>query len=139
MILLDTNVVSEWAAPNPSAVVRRWLNALDEDATYVSVVSIAEIARGVDRLAAGRRKSALADWLERGLLPRFDERCLRVDEVIALDWARLMGDAERGGRPIDAFDALIGATARVHGLTLATRNTRDFLDRGITLVDPWND
>lgn len=138
MILLDTNVVSEWASPRPSEAVRDWLNALDEDETYVSAVSIAEIARGVDRLRAGRRKDALAEWLRDGLLPRFDERCLPVDAGVALEWARLVGDGDRTGRPIEAFDALIGATARAHGLALATRNTRHFVDRGITLLDPWS-
>ena len=137
-MLLDTNVLSAWASPHADEGVRHWLNGLDEDRTFVSAISIAELARGIDRLPAGRRQSALRDWLQGELLPRFDRRCLPVGAAVALEWAILSGAGTRSGRPIDAFDALIGATARVHGLTLATRNTRHFKDRGIDLFDPWH-
>lgn len=117
--------------------VLAWLNELDEDRSFISVVSIAEIRRGVALMDVGRKREALAEWLARDLPQRFEQRILPVDEPVALTWGDLMGLAKRRGRGLSSMDGLIAATAMAEGLTLATRNTRDFEGFGIELFDPW--
>ncbi|TCU20445.1 type II toxin-antitoxin system VapC family toxin [Rhizobium sullae] len=136
-LLLDTNVLSEVTKPRPEARVLHWLDGLDEDRAFISVVSIAEIRRGVALMANGRKRDALAEWLVRDLPQRFERRVIPVDEPVALAWGDLMGLAKRSGRGLASMDGLIAATAMAHDLTLATRNIRDFDGLGIETIDPW--
>ncbi|TPK48588.1 type II toxin-antitoxin system VapC family toxin [Mesorhizobium sp. B2-5-4] len=136
-LLLDTKVLSEVTRPSPDARVLDWLDGLDEDRSFISVVSIAEIRRGVALMDEGRKREALAEWLARDLPQRFEQRVLPVDELVALAWGDLMGLAKRRGRGLSSMEGLIAATAVAQELTLATRNTRDFEGFGIELFDPW--
>lgn len=136
-LLLDTNVLSEVTRPAPDARVLDWLDGLDEDRSFISVVSIAEIRRGGALMDEGRKREALAEWLARDLPQRFEQRVLPVDEMVALAWGDLMGLAKRRGRGLSSMDGLIAATAMAQGLTLATRNTKDFEGFGLELFDPW--
>ncbi|MBM2715229.1 type II toxin-antitoxin system VapC family toxin [Mesorhizobium caraganae] len=136
-LLLDTNVLSEVTRPAPNAHVLEWLDGLDEDRSFISVVSMAEIRRGVALMDEGRKRDALAEWLARDLPQRFEQRVLSVDEPVALAWGDLMGLAKRRGRGLSSMDGLIAATAIARELTLATRNTKDFEGFGIELFDPW--
>lgn len=137
-LLLDTNVLSEVTKPAPDPRVLHWLNQLDEDRSFISVVSIAEIRRGVALMDAGRKRETLAEWLAQDLPQRFEQRLLHIDEPIALAWGDLMALAKRRGRGLSSMDGLIAATATAKKLTLATRNTRDFEGFGIDLFDPWS-
>lgn len=136
-LLLDTNVLSEVTKPAPDAHVLDWLDRLDEDRSFISVVSIAEIRRGVALMDDGRKRDALAVWLARDLPQRFEQRILAVDESIALAWGDLMGLAKRRGRGLSSIDGLIAATAIAKDLTLATRNMKEFDGFGIELFNPW--
>lgn len=136
-LLLDTNVLSEVAKPAPDASLLAWLDGLDEDRAFISVVTIAEIRRGIALMDEGRRRHALAEWLAVDLPRRFDQRIVPVDEPVALAWGDLMGLAKRRGRGLSSMDGLIAATAIARELTLATRNTRDFDGLGIDLLNPW--
>jgi predicted nucleic acid-binding protein len=136
-LLLDTNVLSEVTRPAPDARGLDWLDGLDEDRSFISVVSIAEIRRGVALMDGGRKREALAEWLARDLPQRFEQRVLPVDEPVALAWGDLMGLAKRHGRGLSSMDGLIAATAIAQEFTLATRNTKDFEGLGIELFDPW--
>jgi len=136
-LLLDTNVLSEVTRPAPDARVLDWLDRLDEDRSFISVISIAEIRRGVALMDEGRKRDALAEWLARDLPQRFEQRVLPVDEPVALAWGDLMGVAKRHGRGLSSMDGLIAATAIAQELTLATRNTKDFEGFGLELFDPW--
>ncbi|WP_037078292.1 type II toxin-antitoxin system VapC family toxin [Neorhizobium vignae] len=136
-LLLDTNVLSEVTKPRPEAHVLEWLDGLDEDRAFISVVSIAEIRRGVALMDTGRKRDALAEWLARDLPHRFEHRVIPVDEPVALAWGDLMGLAKRSGRGLASMDGLIAATAIAHDLTLVTRNTKDFEGFGIEIIDPW--
>lgn len=136
-LLLDTNVLSEVTKPSPDANVLGWLDRLDEDRTFISVVSIAEIRRGVALMDEGRRRDSLTEWLARELPQRFEQRVLPVDEAVALAWGDLLGVAKRRGRGLSSMDGLIGATAIAQCLTLATRNIKDFDGFGIDLYNPW--
>ena len=137
--LLDTNVLSEVRRPQPDRRVLAWLDQVDEDRVYLSVISIAEIARGVALLDEGRRKAELAQWLEHELPARFDGRIVQVDAPAALIWGKLLADAKRGGSGLSVMDGWIAAIALAKGLTLVTRNTKDFLQSGVSLFDPWAD
>lgn len=135
--LLDTNVLSEVRRPQPDPNVLAWLDQVDEDRTYLSVISIAEIRRGIGLLDEGRRKRALAEWLEGDLLDRFDGRILPVDVPAALAWGDLMAESKQRGFALAAMDGLIAAHAVSRGLTLVTRNTRDFAGLKVELLNPW--
>ncbi len=138
-LLLDTNVLSEVTKPRPEGRVLAWLDGLDEDRSFISVVSIAEIRRGVALMDNGRKRDALVEWLALDLPQRFEHRVIPVDERVALAWGDLMGEAKRRGRGMSSMDGLIAATAVAHGLVLATRNIKDFEGVGINLIDPWGE
>ena len=137
--LLDTNVVSEPTKPQPDSGVIDWLAEADEDHVFLSVVTLAELRHGVERLDAGARRSRLDRWLTDELPIRFEGRLLQIDLEIADAWGRIMARAQRGGRPMAVMDAFIAATALRHGLTLVTRNVRDFEGTGVLLCNPWRD
>lgn len=135
--LLDTNVVSEWVKPRPNAGVMRWLAGVDEDSVFLSIVTLAELRHGIERLATGSRRNRLDEWLRNDLVLRFDGRVLPIEEETADAWGRLVARREAQGRPINAMDALLAATALVHSLTLVTRNDSDFASSVKTMVNPW--
>jgi toxin FitB len=135
--LLDTNVLSEAMRPRPEPRVLDWLAATDEDRLFISVVSIAEIRRGVVLLPHGRRRNRLADWLSRDLSDRFAGRMLDVGLRVAESWGDLMAESHARGATLEPLDAFFAATALAHGLTLVTRNLRDFQACGVDLLNPW--
>ena len=136
--LLDTNVVSEWVKPEPARSVVAWLAEVDEDEAFLSVIAIAELRRGIELLAAGRRRQRLEKWLSEDLADRFHGRILSIDVFVADAWGRITARAARAGRTVGSMDALVAATAEVHGLALATRNTKDFDHLGVSLFNPWD-
>ncbi|MBB5278752.1 hypothetical protein HNR26_004866 [Rhizobium rosettiformans] len=136
-LLLDTNVLSEVTKPSPDEGVLRWIHGLDEDRTFISIVSIAEIRRGVALMDSGRKRDALGEWLAHDLPQRFENRIIPVEGPVALAWGDLMALAKRSGRGLTSMDGLIAATAVAHQLTLATRNTKDFEGFGVDIINPW--
>jgi predicted nucleic acid-binding protein len=136
--LLDTTVVSEWMKPLPDPSVIRWLAEVDEDRVYLSVMTLAELRYGTERLPAGSRKSRLETWLREELPLRFEGRLLIIETTIADAWGRVMSRCSAVGRPIGAMDAFFAATAEVHALTLVTRSVSDFTASGIFLFNPWS-
>jgi len=136
--LLDTNVLSEWVKPRPDAGVITWLDEADEDRLFLSVVTLAEIRRGIERLQPGRRRQRLDDWLQDELPERFEGRILPVDAAVADTWGRLVARSEAAGRAIGVMDAFIAATASAHDLTLVTRNVGDFKGSMRAILNPWS-
>jgi len=136
--LLDTNVLSEPMKERPNSGVVSWLSQANEDEVFVSVVTITELRYGVERLATGKRRERLDGWLRNELIARFAGRILPVDLRIADACGGLMARSESMGRPLEARDAFIAATAEVHGLILVTRNTSDFEPTLKAIVSPWN-
>ena len=135
--LLDTNIVSEWVKPRPEPKVVNWLADIDEDRVFLSVVTLAELRHGVERLSASRRRTRLDEWLRHDLPARFEGRVLPMDETIAAAWGVIVARREAKGRPIGVMDAWIAATAETHELTLVTRNAADFRDAVSAVLDPW--
>lgn len=114
-----------------------WLDGLDEDRTFISVISIAELQRGVKGMVEGPRRAALAEWLEFDLPERFAGRILPVDRPVAELWGTLMARARTSGIGLSAMDAFFAATALSANLVLATRNIKDFRSLDMPLFDPW--
>ncbi|GLK74269.1 type II toxin-antitoxin system VapC family toxin [Ancylobacter dichloromethanicus] len=138
-LLLDTNVLSEVRRPTPDPKVLAWLDTLDEDRAFISVASIAELRRGIALMDGGRRRDALAVWLAEDLPVRFAGRIVPIDPAIALLWGDLMAQARRSGFALSVMDGFFAATALERGLVLATRNIKDFVSLGVTLLDPWSE
>jgi predicted nucleic acid-binding protein len=105
---------------------------------YFSVVSLGEILKGVTMLPEGKRRSELQQWLDDVLRPWFLGRILPVNERIAERWGVLSGQCRSSGRPLKVADGFIAATALEHGLTLVTRNVKDFAGLGVTVLNPWD-
>lgn len=137
MYLLDTNVVSELrkastGKANPNVVA--WAKGVNASHLFVSVITIMELELGI--LAIERKDDIqggmLRAWFEQQVLPEFVERTLPVDTPIALRCAKLHIPDKRGER-----DAMIAATALVHGMIVVTRNVADFSGTGVSIVNPW--
>jgi predicted nucleic acid-binding protein len=135
--LLDTTVVSEWAKSRPDEGVVAWLAAADEDCIFISVVTLAELRHGIQRLPPGTRRNRLDKWLRNELPMRFEGRVLPIEVAVADAWGRIVARCEAAGRPVGAMDALIAATADVCGLTLVTRNVSDFEPSLKAIINPW--
>jgi predicted nucleic acid-binding protein len=135
--LLDTNVISETMKPRPNLGLLGWLAEADEDRTFLSVVTLMELRYGVERLAAGRKRKRLEEWLDHDLPIRFESRILTIDARVADASGKLVARSESLGRPIETRDAMIAATAEIHGLTLVTRNVSDFEPTVKDLLSPW--
>ena len=134
--LLDTNIISEWVRPRPDSAVVRWLEEVDEDRVFLSVVTLAEIRFGVERLASGRRRTRLDLWLREELPARFDGRIVPVDAIVADACGRLLARARQAGRGLGAMDALIAASCLACDLVLTTRNIGDFKGLGVDIHTP---
>ncbi|WP_296182843.1 type II toxin-antitoxin system VapC family toxin [Pseudomonas sp. UBA1879] len=135
MYLLDTNVVSELRKNHKAAPsVRRWADRTPASSLYLSSITVLELETGILRL--GRHDSAqsamLRTWLDHHVLPAFSGRILPVDAAVALKCARL-----HVPDPRSEYDAMIAATALVHGMTVVTRNTADFSGSGVSVINPW--
>ena len=136
--LLDTNVPSELTRPQSDPHVEDWLDAIDDEQLFLSVVSLGEMLKGLTVLPASKRRQELQQWIDDTLRPWFDGRILPVTERIAERWGVLAGECQLRGRGLSMADGLILATALEHGLTIATRNVRDFSDLGVSIFDPWS-
>jgi predicted nucleic acid-binding protein len=138
-ILLDTNVISEPQKPQPSAAVERFIRDTPEDGLYLSIITIAELYRGVALMAEGRRRIHLSEWVAAELPERFGDRLLPITTSTAALWGDVMARSHRNGRNISVMDGFLAATAAAHGLAIATRNVRHFTGLGLTVIDPWNE
>ena len=137
--LLDTNVISEWVKPRPNGNVIAWLTEASDDEIFISVCTFAELRFGIASMARGKRRDNLDEWLRSDLPARFDKRIVGIDVAIADEWGNIQARARQKGRPIGPMDGLIAATAGVHGMTLATRNSKHLEAVGVPLFNPWND
>jgi len=136
--LLDTNVVSEWTKPRPDPGVVTWLGDTDEDRIFISVVTLAELRHGIERLSPGARRDRLDAWLTEEVPSRFEDRLLDVDAETANMWGRVMARGQAAGRPPSAMDAFIAAVVLRHGMFLVTRNVSDFERLGLRYLNPWS-
>lgn len=135
--LVDTCVLSELVKPRPSEAVVAWVRSRDEADLFLSVLTLGELRKGIDRLDDGVRRRQLERWLETDLLDRFTGRVLAVDGAVALEWGRILAAAEKEGAPVPVVDSLLAATAIVHRLVVATRNVAHLERCHAEVEDPW--
>lgn len=132
--LLDTNILSELVRKTPSDVVVNWLRAIPSDKLYLSVLTLGELRKGIEKLAQGKKKNTLSFWLENDLFELFANNILTVDHAVAKEWGYLAATLPR---PLPVIDALLAATARVHNLKFVTRNVKDFEVPGLEVINPF--
>jgi predicted nucleic acid-binding protein len=137
--LLDTNVPSELTRPRSDPRVERWLEEVDDEQLYLSVISFGELLKGLTILPESKRRIGLQKWLDHTLRPWFEGRVLPVDESIAERWGVLAGECHLRGAPLNTTDGLIAATALEHNLTVVTRNVKDFARLGVAIFNPWEE
>ena len=137
--LLDTCIVSEFVAASPEKRVLTWLDGVDERTLWLSVLTIGELSKGIEKLPQSKRRATLALWLDHDLLMRFEGRIAVLDTETLLLWGKLCARLEKLGSPMPAIDSLIAASALHADCTLVTRNTQDFQHAGVQLFNPWID
>ena len=137
--LIDTCVISELVSRQPNQQVITWIDQVDDQLVFLSVITVGEIKRGIEKLPESQRKNRLDDWLNGDLLIRFDDRIVAIDLPVMLTWGTLVASLESLGRSLPAIDSLIAAIALHHDLQLVTRNEKDFAGAGLTIVNPWSE
>ncbi len=138
--LLDTNIISEFISKKPNQKVLDYIKSLDENDIYLSVITIGEIRFGIEKLNKeyqSKRIKILSDWLNNDLMQRFDGRIVDIDKEIMLKWGEINGQLQKIGRPIPIVDSLIASSCLTKGLTLITRNTKDFYNFDIKMINPF--
>lgn len=131
--LVDANVLSEPTKPKPDVKVVEWLRQ-NESELAVDPIILGEIRFGIYLLPAGKRRRRLEEWFSQGVAKL---TCLPWTVETGLRWAKLLADLRKAGKAIPIKDSLIAATALVHDLVVVTRNTRDFQDAGVKVLDPF--
>jgi Predicted nucleic acid-binding protein, contains PIN domain len=137
VIVLDTNVLSEAFKPAPSVKAMAWLAAQESLTIFVTAVTLAEVLYGVEALPPGKRRSLLAAAIDAVFSREFGGRILPFDEDAARLFPKIVAARTAAGRPISQFDAMIASIVRSRRATLATRNTNDFENCGVRIVNPW--
>lgn len=135
--LLDTCVISELRAKRPNPNVIGWIDNVDPDNVYLSVLTLGEIQKGVEKIQDPGRKQMLESWLQDDLLVRFQDHIVVLDTNTLMRWGTLTGRMEAQGTPMPAIDSLLAATALQGGFVLVTRNESDFRPSGVQILNPW--
>jgi len=134
--LLDTCVLSELVRPKPNAHLTEWLLSIPSDSAYLSVLTVGEVMKGVEKLPDSKRKNSLVSSYA-ALLNDYRDRILPVDMAVSEAWGNIQAQSEKSGTPMAAIDGLLAATAWVHKLLMVTRNEKDFPPSCVSLFNPW--
>jgi predicted nucleic acid-binding protein len=137
--LLDTNILSELRRPRPEHKVLAFVAAQPLELLYVSSVTFAEIRFGIERVADANRRAALNDWLAHKVRPMLEQRVLAITEDIMFKWRLLVEDGRKAGHTFSQPDLIIAATALHHGLTVVSRDVRDYQKAHVSVLNPWID
>jgi toxin FitB len=137
--LLDTNILSELRRPRPEPKVVASVAAQPLESLHISAVTLAEIRFGIELVADANRRAELTDWLAHKVRPMFAQRVLPVTEEIMFKWRLLMEEGRKAGHTFSEPDLIIAATALEHGLTLVSRDTREYERARVPVFDPWTE
>lgn len=135
--LLDTCAISEFVKPVIDEGLKKFVSAVSNDNLFLSTMTIGELHKGVIRMADSTRKSELTIWLGE-LEEAFENRILPFDFNSAIHWAKINAHAESKGQKMSAFDSIIASVASSNDLVLITRNTKDFVNANIEIINPWS-
>ena len=133
--LLDTNILSETVRPHPNTGVKKWLQEIPSEALCISVLTIGEIRRGIEKLGDSKRKNHLIAWLEYDLPKWFGINILPVNLDVAERWGYITSTVNQ--HSLFAIDTLLAATALTHNLKMVTRNIKDFDIPGLEVINPF--
>ena len=139
MIILDTNVISELMREHPHANVKHWIKAQKPIHLAITVITIAEIQRGLARLPKGKRRTQLATNFSDFIAEAFSGRIFPFDEEAAYRYGAMAAVCEANGINTDAVDLMIAAIADSRRAAIATRNVKDFTGCGVAIINPWMD
>ncbi len=137
MYFLDTCTISDVVAKQPNQNVLDWFTNQPPATVYLSVITIGEITKGIQKMPSSRRRTELEIWLDKAVLIQFQQRIIEIDLATMILWGELTGRLEPQGRMLPTMDSLIAAVALQHSLTLVTRNEKDFAGTGVTIFNPW--
>lgn len=137
MYLIDTCIFSELIKKKPDPSVIRWVSERDESLFSVSVLTLGEIKKGIEKLPDIQRQKKLNAWFYDFMIPRYRNRLISIDESVAIAWGDIVAKTSKTGRVLPTIDSLIAASAIVHQLTIVTRNIKDFEGLNIPLINPW--
>ncbi len=138
--LLDTNIISEFVSKKPNQKVLDYVNSLDENDVYLSVITIGEIRFGIEKLDKehqSKKIKILLDWLDNDLMQRFEGRIVDIDKQTMLKWGEINGQLQKMGRPMPIMDSLIASSCLANGFVLITRNTKDFYSFDMEMINPF--
>ncbi len=138
MIVVDTNVISELMRPQPDSRVAAWTRLQPRGGLYATTVSEGELRYGIAILPTGKRRNELAAMADEFFSAAFMGRILTFDRAAAVEFAEIGARRREAGNPITPLDCQIAAIARSNGATIATRNTADFRDCGVRIINPWD-
>lgn len=130
-------MISELIKPHPIKHVVEWVESVNENLFFLSVLTLGEIHKGINKLPASKRRSILQEWVSNDLCQRFEERIIPISMKVARIWGEIQGKAEKNGNKIPIIDSLIAATAIANELTVVTRNVGDMEKTGVPIYNPW--
>jgi toxin FitB len=137
--LLDTNIISELRRPKPEPKVMEFIRSQPLEGLFVSIVTFAEIRFGIELLPDATRRSDLNDWLAHKVRPMFEQRVLAISEDVMFKWRLLVEDGRKAGHTFSQPDLIIAATAQHHGLTVVSRDTKEYVAARVDVFNPWVD
>jgi toxin FitB len=135
--LLDTCVLSEFTCRQPNQSLIDWLDSIEEEKLFISVITVGEIQRSIERLQDSHRKTELLVWMNNGLIQRFTARMIGIDAPTMFIWGSLSARMEAEGQPMGVMDSLIVASAIQNNFIIATRSVADFLPSGVQVINLW--
>jgi predicted nucleic acid-binding protein len=135
--LLDTCALSEKLQKRPDAAFVKWLEAQEVDDLYISIISVGEIRKGIELLPDSIKKHQLEQWFKGEFIPFFDRRIRGIGHEEAIEWGTAFARCQLSGYKPPVLDSLLAATAKINGLTLVTRNEKDFSLFDVEVINPW--
>ena len=138
--LLDTNIISEFISKKPNQKVLEYVNSIDENDIYLSVITIGEIRFEIQKLNKehqSKKIEILLKWLNNDLVQRFQDRIVEIDKEIMLKWGEINGELQKMGRTIPIMDSLIASSCLAKGFVLISRNTKDFYNFEMDMINPF--
>jgi toxin FitB len=135
--LLDTCMLVEFARRKPEMKVIRWMNSVDQNELFVSVISIGEMQRGIIRMPDSQHRTLLLAWVSRGLVERLKDHILPLDTETLVIWGSLTARRNGTGQPMGTLESLIAASALRHNMTLVTRFAQEYFQSGVSVLNPW--
>ena len=135
--LLDTCVISELIKKQPDYKVLQWISDIEEANMFISVLTIGELHKGIEKLPESRKKNKLHNWVTHDMGKRFQDKIIDFDLQTATIWGKIQARSEISGQKLPAIDSFIAATGISHDLIVVTRNTKDMQNSGVELLNPW--